>query len=113
MRSKTLSAAKVEKKMTPQEQAGFHLRKCGQPFGAWHKKRKPLKPRKPGFVGGVSFSGECCTLPKLDEPPSLAWRAAANWPRPCIECGTGHKGGNAFCSANCHRDWKANQAGRG
>lgn len=37
--SKSVSAVRVERPMTEKEQADFHLRKLGEPFGAWHKRK--------------------------------------------------------------------------
>ncbi len=57
MRSKTLSAVTAERKMTPKEAADFHLRKCGVPFGAWHKPRwsRVTSPQQAKFGPGYTF----------------------------------------------------------
>lgn len=55
--SKPVSAVCVEQKMTPKETADFHLRKCGVPFGAWHKPRwsRVISPQQAKWGPGYTF----------------------------------------------------------
>lgn len=111
MKSKSLRAVRVDLPMSEQESADFHIQKLGRRFGTWNKPRRTILSRRQ-HPGLLSFKGGVCSLPKLDDPPSLAWLSSCGLPRPCLECGTGHKNGNAFCSARCYGDWKAKSHGR-